>query len=30
LRDLTSSHAVNPLRAFSEQCQAELQALNYR
>lgn len=30
LRALTSSHAVNPLRAFSEECRAELQALNYR
>jgi hypothetical protein len=30
LRDLMSSHAVNPLRAFSEECRAELQALNYR
>jgi hypothetical protein len=29
LRDLMSSHAVNPLRAFSEECRAELQALNY-
>ena len=28
LRDLMSSHAVNPLRAFSEECRAELQALN--
>ncbi|WFU45499.1 hypothetical protein QA640_46665 (plasmid) [Bradyrhizobium sp. CB82] len=28
LRDLMSSDAVNPLRAFSEQCRAELQALN--
>jgi hypothetical protein len=30
LRDLMSSHAVNPLRAFSEECRAELQALNSR
>jgi hypothetical protein len=30
LRDLMSSHAVSPLRAFSEECRAELQALNYR
>jgi hypothetical protein len=30
LRDLMSSHAVNPLRAFSEECRAELQALNDR
>ena len=30
LRDLIGSHAVNPLRAFSEECRAELQALNYR
>ena len=30
LRDLMGSHAVNPLRAFSEECRAELQALNYR
>jgi hypothetical protein len=29
LRDLMSSHAVNPLRAFSEECRAELQALYY-
>jgi hypothetical protein len=29
LRDLMSSPAVNPLRAFSEECRAELQALNY-
>lgn len=30
LRGLMSSHAVNPLRAFSEECRAELQALHYR
>ena len=30
LRDLMSSHAVNPLRAFSEECRAELQALSHR
>ena len=30
LRDLVSSHAVNPLRAFSEECRAELRALNSR
>jgi len=30
LRALMSSHAVNPLRAFSEECRAELQALSYR
>jgi hypothetical protein len=30
LRDLMSSHAVDPLRAFSEECRAELQALNDR
>jgi hypothetical protein len=30
LRNLMSSHNVNPLRAFSEECRAELQALNYR
>jgi hypothetical protein len=30
LRDLMSSHAVNPLRAFSEECRAELRALNSR
>jgi hypothetical protein len=30
LRDLISSHAVNPLRAFSEECRAELRALNSR
>ena len=28
LRDLMSSHAVNPLRAFSEECRAELHTLN--
>ena len=28
LRELMSSHAVNPLREFSEECRAELQALN--
>ncbi len=27
LRDLMSSHAIDPLRAFSEECRAELQAL---
>jgi hypothetical protein len=30
LRDLMSSHAVNPLRAFSEECRSELQALGHR
>jgi hypothetical protein len=30
LRDLMSSHAVNPLRTFSEECRAELQALGHR
>jgi hypothetical protein len=30
LRDLMSSHAVNPLRAFGEECRAELHALNDR
>src|SRR5262245_43475000 len=30
LRDLMNGHAVNPLRAFSEACRAELQALNER
>jgi hypothetical protein len=30
LRDLLRSHAVNPLREFSEECRAELQALNPR
>ncbi len=28
LRDLMSSPAVNPLRALSEECRAELRALN--
>jgi hypothetical protein len=28
LRELMSSHAVDPLRDFSEQCRAELQALS--
>jgi hypothetical protein len=27
LRELMSSHAIDPLRAFSEECRAELQAL---
>jgi hypothetical protein len=27
LRDLMSSHAIDPLRAFSEECRAELRAL---
>jgi hypothetical protein len=27
LRGLLSSHAVDPLRSFSEECRAELQAL---
>jgi hypothetical protein len=27
LRELTNSHAIDPLRAFSETCRAELQAL---
>jgi len=30
VRELMNGHAVNPLRAFSEQCRAELQALNDR
>ena len=29
-RELMNSHAVDPLRAFSEECRAELQALNAR
>jgi hypothetical protein len=29
-RDLMNGHAINPLRAFSEECRAELQALNDR
>jgi|SRR5580704_13968486 hypothetical protein len=28
LREMVNSHAVDPLRAFSEECRAELQALN--
>ena len=28
LRDLMRSHAVDPLRAFGEECRAELQAVN--
>ena len=28
IRELMNGHAVNPLRAFSEECQAELQALS--
>ena len=28
LRGLMSGNAINPLRAFSEECRAELQALN--
>jgi hypothetical protein len=30
VRELMNSHAVNPLRAFSEQCRAELHSLNDR
>jgi hypothetical protein len=30
LRDMMSSHAVDPLQAFSEECRAELQAFNHR
>ena len=30
VRELINSHAVNPLRTFSEECRAELQALNDR
>ncbi|MGV7214655.1 hypothetical protein [Bradyrhizobium sp. UFLA05-112] len=30
VRELMNGHAVNPLRAFSEECRAELQALNDR
>src|SRR5262245_22441351 len=30
LRELVNGHTVNPLRAFSEECRAELQALNDR
>jgi hypothetical protein len=30
LRELMNGHAVNPLRAFSEECRAELHALNDR
>ena len=30
IRELMNGHAVNPLRAFSEECRAELQALNDR
>ena len=29
-RELMNGHAANPLRAFSEECRAELQALNDR
>ena len=28
-RELMNGHAVNPLRAFSEECRSELQALNH-
>src|SRR5262252_5236931 len=30
LRELVNGHAINPLRAFSEECRAELRALNDR
>ena len=30
LRQLMNDHAINPLRAFSEECRAELHALNDR
>src|SRR5215813_4110199 len=30
LRELMNGHAANPLQAFSEECRAELQALNQR
>ena len=30
IRGLMNGHAVNPLRAFSEECRAELQALSDR
>jgi len=30
VRELMNGHAVNPLRAFSEECRAELRALNDR
>ena len=30
IREQMNGHAVNPLRAFSEECRAELRALNDR
>ena len=30
IRELMNRHAANPLRAFSEECRAELQALTDR
>jgi hypothetical protein len=30
VRELMNGHAINPLQAFSEECRAELHALNDR